>query len=149
MGRIYYAPIESITVGTGGNDDIFELGTGATVKARLLGWEINSSAVAAAALELRLLRASTAGSGGAAASENEADPTNSVTAGVTVTVNNTTPGTGGEVLQHFGWEQLGPLGQVYTPEMAPIIGPSSYLVLNLITAPATFECNGWICWEEL
>lgn len=149
MGRIYYTPIESITVGTGGDDDIFELATNSSTKARLLGWEINSSLTTAAALELRLLRASTAGSGGAAASENEADPGNTVTPGVTVTVNNTTPGTDGEVLQHFGWEQLGPLGMVYTPEMAPIIGPSGYLVLNLITAPTSFECNGWVCWEEL
>lgn len=150
MGRIVYCPIESITIAAGGDVDIFELATGSGNKVRLLGWEINSSSVEAVATELKLCRGTATGSGGspqpvgieALADEDDGAITASVK------VNNTTPGTDGVSLQHFGWEQLGPLGIVYTPEMAPVIAESSFLKLNLITNTA-FECNGWLCWEEI
>lgn len=148
MGRVVYCPLTSLTVTAAADQDLWELATASTNKVRLLGWEVTSSATTAAALELRLLRGSASGSGGSTATEVLADEDDgSITAAVETL--NTTPGTPGAVLQTFAWEQLGPLGHVYTPEMAPIVEVSSFIKLNLVTQPTSFELNGWICWEEL
>lgn len=151
MSRIYYAPIVTNTITTAGNCDLFQLLTTTTNKSRLLGWEINSSSVVAQALELRLMRRSTAGTGGTALTEVPLDPDNTVTASVAGMSNIVTAnlGSAGSVLKHHGWEQIGPYGFIYTPEMAPIITLSTALCLNLITAPTSFTLSGWVCWEEL
>ena len=146
MTRVYYAPIESATVSASG--DLWQITTTSSTKARLLGWEITSNAIAAEALEIKLVRATTAGSGGTAMDENPADPADSA-ATVIGLVTNSTPASTLVDLQFFAWEQLGPVGMVYTPEMAPIMGVSSSMVLVLTTTPTSFEMSGWVAWEEL
>jgi hypothetical protein len=90
------------------------------------------------------------GSGGAAATEAKADNGDDGTIVGVVETLNTTPGTDGAVLQTFQWEQLGPLGVIYTPEMRPVIDVSTFLKLNLETAlGATTVWDGWLCWEEI
>ena len=146
MSRVFYAPIESVTITASG--EYWQLATSATIKARLLGWEITSNAIAAEALELKLCRATTAGSGGTALDENPADPDSSA-ATVAGLAANSTPATTLTDMQFFAWEQLGPVGMVYTPEMAPIIDVSTAMVLVCTTTPTQYELSGWLCWEEL
>ena len=148
MGRIVYCPLASLTVTAAADQDIWELVAGANNKLKLLGWEVNSDATASEALELRIVRGTASGSGGGTGIEVLSDVDDGAITAAVETLN-TTPGTDGDIIQHFGWEQIGPLGMVYTPEMQIVVGEGTWLKLNLITQPTAFECNGWICWEEI
>lgn len=147
MARTYYAVIDSATFSAAG--DMWQLTTNSSTKARLLGWEITSSATAAEDLELELVRASTAGTGGTGMNENPADPDDGA-ATVTGLAVNSTPASGTITdLQFFAWEQLGPVGMMYPEPMQITIDVSTSLVLRCTTTPTSFELNGWVCWEEL
>lgn len=147
MGRMIQAPLNSITIGAVATQDLWSLMAAATNKIILHGWEITSDAIAATLLEVTLLRLSAVGSGGSALTEvllntDDGAITGSARAG------DTTPGTPGDVLAGFQWEQLGPLGIIYTPEMRPVIEVSTGIALVCNTSDA-FEMSGWICWEEI
>lgn len=148
MARTVYCPLSALSVTAAADQDLWELATAATNKCRLLGWEITSSSTTAEALTLRLVRGTASGTGGGTGTEVKADDDDGA---ITVAVEtlNTTPGTDGDIIQTFSWEQLGPLGMVYTPEMAIVVPESSFLKLNLVTAPTAFTLNGWICWQEI
>lgn len=149
MGRIVYCPLDDLQVTTDADQDIWELATTATVPIILHGWELTSAATTAEAVQLRLLRGTASGSGGAAATEVLADTLDGAITGVVEQLN-TVPGTDGALIQTFRWEQLGPLSQIYTPEMRIKVPVSSWLKLNLETALAgTTEWDGYICWEEI
>jgi len=141
------APINSITIGADATQDLWSLMAAATNKLVLHGWEITSDAIAATLLELTLLRLSAVGSGGATVTEDKNDEDDGAITG-SVRVGDTTPGTPGNVRAGFQWEQLGPLGIIYTPEMRPVIEVSTGIALVCNTA-AAFEMSGWVCWEEL
>ena len=147
MGRMVYCPLDDVITASA-NQDIFSLMAGANNKIILHGWEISSNAIAAAIIAITLRRLTAVGSVGAAGVPemlNE-DDTSTISGGVRT--GDTTDGTESQTLQSFQWEQLGPLGMVYTPEMRPVIEPSGGLALN--TADATgFTMSGWICWEEI
>ena len=147
MGRMVIAPINSITIGADATQDLWSLMAAATNKLILHGWEISSDAVAATLLEVTLLRLSAVGSVGAVATAVKLDTDDGAITGV-ARVGDTTPGTPGDILAGFQWEQLGPLGMIYTPEMRPIIEVSTGIALVCNTADA-FEMSGWICWEEI
>lgn len=153
MGRMVIAPINSITIGADATQDLWSLMAAASNKLILHGWEITSDAIAAALLECTLLRLSAVGSAGAAVTEAMLNTDDGAITGA-VRVGDTTPGTpiGEEtpagILMGFQWEQLGPLGIVYTPEMRPVIEVSTGIALVCNTA-AAFEMSGWVCWEEL
>ena len=103
--------------------------------------------IAAVLLEVTLLRLSAVGSVGAAVTEVKLDTDDGAITG-SVRVGDTTPGTPGDVLAGYQWEQLGPVGMIYTPEMRPVIEVSTGIALVCNTADA-FEMSGWICWEEI
>lgn len=150
MGRMVYCPITSESIGTSSaGDDIFELVAGANNKLRLHGFEIYSNQVTAEALSLRLLRRSTTGTGGTAETEVKADEDDgAITAALTANV--TTPGTPGDVLAHFEWEQLGPLVYWPTPMTQPMVQEGGRLCLELIDAPAATQVvQGYVVWEEI
>ena len=147
MGRMVITPFHSITIAADATQDLWSLMAAATNKLVLHGWEITSNATAAAVLELTLLRLSAVGSVGAAATEVMLDTDDGAITG-SVRTGDTTPGTPGDVLMGFQWEQLGPLGIIYTPEMRPVIEVSTGIALVCNTA-AGFEMSGWVCWEEL
>ena len=147
MGRMVQAPLNSITIGADATQDLWSLMAAATNKLILHGWEISSDAIAATLLELTLLRLSAVGSAGAPVTEVKLDTDDGAITG-SVRVGDTTPGTPGDVLAGFQWEQLGPLGIIYTPEMRPVIEVSTGVALVCNTADA-FEMSGWICWEEI
>lgn len=147
MGRMVQAPLNSITIGSDATQDLWSLMAAATNKLILHGWEISSDAVAATLLEVTLLRLSAVGSVGATVTEVKLDTDDGAITG-SVRVGDTTPGTPGDVLAGFQWEQLGPLGIIYTPEMRPVIEVSTGIALVCNTADA-FEMSGWVCWEEI
>jgi hypothetical protein len=141
------APLNSITIASDATQDLWSLMAAATNKLILHGWEITSDGIAATLLEVTLLRLSAVGSVGAAVTEVKLDTDDGAITG-SVRVGDTTPGTPGDILAGFQWEQLGPLGMIYTPEMRPIIEVSTGIALVCNTA-AGFEMSGWICWEEI
>ena len=147
MGRIVWTEFESVVIGSEGTLDVFSLMAASTNKLKVHGWEINSNSVTAVILALSLRKITTVGSGGATATEvlNDGDD-GSITG--SVRVDDTTEGTGVSGIQGYQWEQLGPLSQIYTPEMRPVIELSQGLALHLITATG-FTMSGWICWEEI
>jgi hypothetical protein len=147
MGRMVIAPLNSITIGADATQDLWSLMAAATNKLILHGWEISSDSIAAALLECTLLRLSAGGSVGAALTEVKLDTDDGAITGI-ARAGDTTPGTPGDILAGFQWEQLGPLGMIYTPEMRPVIEVSTGIALVCNTADA-FEMSGWICWEEI
>ncbi|KKN49382.1 hypothetical protein LCGC14_0643580 [marine sediment metagenome] len=147
MGRMVQAPFNSVTIGADATQDLWSLMAAATNKLILHGWEISSDAIAATLLEVTLLRLSAVGSGGAAVTEVKLDTDDGAITG-SVRVGDTTPGTPGDILAGYQWEQLGPLGMIYTPEMRPVIEVSTGIALVCNTA-AAFEMSGWVCWEEI
>ncbi len=152
MGRIVWCPIEDEAItNAAGTTDIFEL-TAVTNKIRLLAWRFESDAVAAESLRLQLLRRTTQGTGGTNGTEVKGDTDDGAILGVCVFDVTTTQGTPGDILANYRWEQLGPIGEVYTPEMAIVIDPgaSETLSLFLAAAPATdSNISGYVCWEEI
>ena len=148
MGRMVICPLDSVTIGAEGTLDVWSLMATGTNKLILHGWEITSNATTAAVLELDLRFIGTVGSGGnAETGEAKLNVDDGAITG-TVRSDDTTEGTTVTKLQGYQWEQLGPLGQVYTPEMRPVIELSTGVALYLATTTG-FECSGWICWEEL
>lgn len=150
MGRIVYCPLPKLSVTNDADQDIWELAAPAGNKLRLLGWEVSSAKTAAEIISLRLLFGTVSGSGGAGGVEVNADNGDDATIIGVVETLNTTPGTDGGIIQTYQWEQLGPLGHVYTPEMAPVVDVSTFIKLNLETAlGGTTVWDGWLCWEEI
>jgi len=147
MGRMVQAPLNSITIGSDATQDLWSVMAAATNKLILHGWEVTSDAIAATLLEVTLLRLSAVGSEGAVATAVKLDTDDGAITGI-ARVGDTTPGTPGDILAGFQWEQLGPLGIIYTPEMRPVIEVSTGIALVCNTADA-LEMSGWICWEEI
>lgn len=147
MGRMVQAPINSITIGADATQDLWSLMAAATNKLILHGWEITSDAIAAVLMEVTLLRLSAVGSVGADVTEVKLDTDDGAITG-SVRVGDTTPGTPGDILAGFQWEQLGPLGIIYTPETRPVIEVSTGIALVANTADA-FEMSGFVVWEEI
>lgn len=147
MGRMVICPFRSVTIGADATQDLWSLMAPATNKLILHGWEITSDSITSVLLECALLRLSAVGSGGTAATEVMLDTDNGAIVGA-VRYGDTTPGTPGDVLMGFAWEQRGPLGMIYTPEMRPVIEVSTGIALVCDTSDA-FEMSGWVCWEEI
>ena len=147
MGDVYYQQID-ITIASDATQDLWSLFAGATRKVRLLGWELTSAAVAAALIDINLHRISAVGSVGAASSTEELADELSGALTASVRTEDTTPGTDAGGLMSYQWEQLGPVGHVFTPEMAPISKVSEGFALTCNTAIVA-TLSGWICWEEV
>lgn len=147
MGRMVTTPFRSVTIESDATQDLWSLMAGAANKIRLHGWEISSDAIAATLLEVALVRLAAVGSGGSAATEVKLDTDDGAITG-SVRYGDTTPGTPGDVLAGYAWEQLGPLGMIYTPEMRPVIEVSTGIALVCDVADA-FEMSGFVTWEEL
>jgi hypothetical protein len=147
MGRVVYQEVD-LTLASDATQDIWSIIAGATMPIRLLGWELTSDATSASMIELNLHRITAAGSGGSASSTEESavEDHGTITAGVRF--EDTTPGTDGGVLMRHYWEQLGPVGHIWTPEMAPIAKATDGFALTMNTA-ATPTLAGFLCWEEL
>jgi hypothetical protein len=148
MGRMIICPLTD-TITASANQDIWSLMAGSGNKLILHGWEITSATTTATIIAMSLRRLTVVGSGGdGTAVEEQLNEDDTSTISGSVRTGDTNDGTESQTLAWFQWEQLGPLGQIYTPEMRPIIEPSGGIALN--TADATgFTMSGWVCWEEI
>jgi len=152
MGRMVMAPLAGITLASDATQDIWSLMAAATNKLILHGWEISSAAVAAEIMAVTLLRLSAVGTGGSDLTEVKLDTDDGAITGAAREGDGGgagAPGTPGDILAGFQWEQLGPLGMVYTPEMRPVIEVSTGIALVCNTAATEIAISGWICWEEI
>lgn len=154
QGRIYqvplYASADLLSVSTNSDQDIWYIKAGASTKFRLLGFELSSMAIIAEPLRFRLCRRSTDGSAGAALVFPELDEGNTTTPDAAGFSLRTTPGTIGDVLATFAWEQIGQLHLVFTPEADITVQEGGRLALNLFTAlGGTTKMGGYVTIEEL
>lgn len=149
-GRVYSVPFDNLTVTNDSDQDIFEIVNGSTSSLVLLGFELYSATTSDERVRLRLVRRSTTGSGGSAATEVALDGGNTVAAAAAVSTLVTTPGTIGNILLSWYWSQLSPLVYLPTPEEQVIVSPSGRLCLNLETAVASSRAwSGFVKWAEV
>lgn len=149
MGRIYQIPLDALTVTNDADQDIFELVAPSTGAVRLHGFSLTSSTTTDERVRLRLVRRSTTGSGGSAATEVPTDDTDTTTIGAALSTLVTTPGTIGDILCGWQWSQQGELLYLPTPELRPSVSASGRLCLNLSTAVGSSRTwSGWVAWEE-
>jgi hypothetical protein len=147
MGRIVYAPFDDIQVTTDADQDVWELGA-VTNKAVLHAFELTSDKTSSEVIDLRLIRRSTSGNGSAVTEVKANVDDGSITTVMEQLA--LVPGTGGDVLMGFKWEQLGPLLYMPTPEMRIVVDAGTYLCLNIQSAlAATTGWSGYVCWEEI
>jgi len=144
---IFYAPFDDIQVTTDADQDVWELGA-VTNKAILHGFEMTSEKITAEFVDLRLVRRSTSGDG-AGVTEVRANVDGSTPTSLVEQLA-TAPGTIGDIMMGWKWEQLGPLRFVATPQMRIVIDAGTFLCLNIQSALAgTTGWSGWLCWEEI
>ena len=150
IGRVYSVPFENLSVTNDSDQDIFEIVNGSTSALVLLGFELYSATTSDERVRLRLLRRSTTGTGGSAATEVPLDGGNTVSAAAAVSTLVTAPGTAGSILKAWYWSQLSPLIYLPTPEEQVIVSPSGRVALNLLTAVAsTRNWSGFVKWCEI
>jgi hypothetical protein len=143
-----YCPLVNLSVTNDADQDIFQLTAGSANKIKLHGFELYSAAIAAEAVRLRLVRRTTDGNGSAATAVKPDEDDGTITGAVETLA--TTPGTAGDVLAEYVWEQLGPLVHLPTPEMRIMIQEGGRIGLNLLTAlGATTVMAGSVVWEEI
>lgn len=149
-GRVYTVSLNNLSVTNDSDQDIFEIVNGSTVALELISFELYSATTSDERVRLRLIRRSTTGSAGAAATENALDGGNTTAAAAAVATLVTTPGTGGAELEAYYWSQLSPLICKPTPEEKVTVSPSGRLALNLQTAVAsTRNWSGFVKWMEI
>ena len=146
MGRIVYQEI-NLTLASDATQDIWSVIAHANHPIELLGFEITSTAVAAALIEVDLHRITAAGTGGAPSTTKELADEEMSAVTATFRTKDTTPGASGGNLKRWQWEQLGPIGHVYTPKMQPKAKVGEGFAFGMFTA-ATPTLGGWVCWEE-
>ncbi len=148
-GRIVYKPFAGVAIGADATIDVWNLLGSSAIRIRLLGFELTSAAVAAALTTLTLGFVSTVGTGGTDLNdEQHADDAKSTTILGSLITDVETPGTDAGRLMGFQWEQLGPVGHIFTPEMAPICAAAEGFSLVQTTAIA-MTVSGFVCWEEI
>jgi hypothetical protein len=147
-GRIVYVELKAIVLTSDATQDIWSLMAPSGNKLRLHAWELTSTASTATLLDINLHFISSVGSGGATSTEVNGDNGDDATIVGSVRIKDTAPGTPSGGLMGYQWEQLGPVGMVFTPEMRPLIDVSKGVAVTCNTA-ATPTLSGYICWEEL
>ena len=145
--RIVYGALKDVSITSDATQDIWSLMAGSNTQIILHGFELYSADTAAEIVSLSLQRISAAGTGGSAVTEQAANE-GLGTISATMLTDVETPGTPDGVLMGFQWEQLGPIGHVFTPEMRPISVLSQGFALVCNTAVA-MTVSGWVCWEEI
>ncbi len=147
MGRLHYAPFDDIQVTNDADQDIWEIAA-ITNKIKLHGFEMTSEIIAAESVDLRLVRRTTTGNGALVTDVQRASDDSASLS--TIDQLALVPGSLGDIIQGWKWEQLGPLTMLYTPEMRIVVDAGDFISLNLQSALAgTTGWSGWVCWEEV
>jgi len=148
MGRIVYQELEGVVVTADATQDVWSLLSVSPNNIILHGFELTSNAIAAVIISVVLRRITAVGSGGSLTGTEElANDVQNSARTATVRTLDTTEGADGGGLMGWQWEQLGPLGHVFTPEMRPFAGLTDGFALSWRTATGA-TVSGWICWEE-
>jgi hypothetical protein len=149
-GLKYYCPIDNMSVTNDSDQDVLEFVNGSGVAVVVHQIRLSSSYTSDERVRLRLLRRSTTGSGGSAATEKPALSINTVAAALAVSSLVTAPGTAGDILWADWWHQLSPWDTLLIPELRITIPPSGRLGLNLETAVgSTRNWSAYAAWEEI
>ena len=148
MGRIVYGSLNAISVTADATQDIWSVVAATNKHIVLHGFELYSADTASEIIALSVKRITGHGTGGTSITVQAADEDSGT---VTATANRTvitTQGTPDGVLMGFQWEQLGPVGHIFTPEMRPksLAGDGFALTWDSATAATV---SGWLCWEEI
>ncbi len=138
-----------VTISSDATQDLWSIEAGASTEIWVYGWEVTSDAVAATLLECALIRISATGSGGGTPTATRLHEQTAVSTAI-LGEGDTTAGApiANEEIATYQWEQLGPLGQIYIPEMRIKISAGDGIALVCNTA-AAFEMAGYVVWEEL
>ncbi len=147
MGRVVYQQID-IVIASDATQDLWSVLAGSASPIKMLGWELTSAAIAATLIDINFHRISAVGSGGASLSTEELADEKHSTVTANVRTEDTTVGTDGGGMMSYQWEQLGPVGHIWTPEMAPVAKLSEGFAVTCNTAVIA-TLSGWICWEEM
>lgn len=147
MGIMVYMPLSSLVV-TATQQDIFSVRAASGSKIKIHGFELTSNATVGEIAALNFRRVTVSGVGGSAGTPEPADESLGPSTAITRRLD-TTIGTDGGSLKSFQWEQLGPVGLVYTPEMRPTSQPGQGFALTMRAPFASATISGWACWEEL
>ena len=145
MGRIYTASFTGAAFTSG---DVWELNCPADAVVALLSFRVGVQSDVADRSVLKLLRATTSGSGGSTATarpKNVGDPAY----GGTIETLNTTPAGTLTELERWAFEALQGVEQIYIPEARPIISPSGRLVLNMEDALTAVTIEASLTFEEI
>ena len=149
MGRIVYQQLESVVVTADASQDVWSLLSVSPNNIILHGFELTSNAVAAAIIAVELRRITGVGSGGSLTGTEElANDVQNSARPATVRTLDTTQGADGGGLMGWQWEQLGPLGHLFTPETRPFAGLTAGFALSWLTATGA-TVSGHIVWEEV
>ena len=137
MGRIVTQEIVDLVVPAQQPLDIWSLISSAASPIKLHGFELTSNAIAADIISCQLHKISAAGSGGSASNTEQLIDDRYNTAGIgSVRFLDTNPGTDAGGLKGYQWEQLGPVGIVYTPEARPRAAATEGFAFTWLTAKA-------------
>ncbi len=148
MGRIVYQELESLVVTADSSQDVWSLLAVSPDNIKLHGFELTSNAIVAVIISVVLRRITAVGSGGGLTGTEElANDVQNSTRTATVRTLDTTEGADGGGLMGWQWEQLGPIGHVWTPETRLFAGLTDGFALSWRTAVGA-TVSGWICWEE-
>ena len=149
MARIYTAPFDAISVTNDADQDIFMLTAGSGKISILHSFSLTSTYTTDERVRLRLMRRSTASTGGSTATVVPTDAGNGVAAASAVATLATAPGTGGSILHAWQWSQQGELLFLPPPELRIVVSASGILVLNLQSATGgTRTWSGYVTIEE-
>lgn len=137
--------------------DLFELVAASGKPIIILGFNISqTSDVGDAAEEMLSILVksgqSTSGSGGTAPTPVAVDTSNTVAAGFTAEVNNTTKASTGTILTHasYSWNVRVPLEVLFTQEQQILMAASRRCTVELATTPAdSLTLNGTIWVQEI
>lgn len=150
MGRIVYQQLDGLVVTADATQDLWSIIAVTPNDIILHGFELTSDAIAAAIIDVVLRRITAVGTGGSASTTEELanDVQNTAHTATVRTLDVTTEGADGGGLMAWQWEQLGPLGHLFTPEMRPFAGLTDGFALSWHTGVGA-TVSGWICWEEV
>jgi hypothetical protein len=147
---MYDAPFDAISVTTDADQDIFEITAGSGKVIVLHSFSLTSAQTTDERVRLRLIRRTTAGSGGSTSTVVATDAGNAVAASGSVKYLVTTPGSAGNLLKGWQWSQQGELLYLPTPETRIVVAASGLIALNLQSAVGgTRTWSGYVTFEEI
>jgi hypothetical protein len=133
-GLVYTVPLDALSVTNDSDQDIVIIGANSGTTLEILELRVTSAHTTAEPVRLRLIRRTSAGTGGSSITPNAINEGNTAAANFTASSLVTTPGTGGAVLHGWQWNQQSELLFLPVPETIVTVSASQYLALHLQTA---------------